>query len=1370
MDDRQTEHVGAYIRRLVIPPDMSVTDAAKTLGVGRPALSKLLNGRASLSSEMALRLEKTFGADRQDLLERQVTSHRPRSIDADRAVAAGRFVPPFLSIKARQVEAWAKNSEARDRLSVLLRTLVHSTGDGLSRVDFPGHDDAQRPGWDGWVESESATPWIPQGKSGWEFGVSQDASSKAACDYAKRLSIARKERAQCTFVFVTPCRWWDKDKWAKAMSATAEWKAVRAYDASDLEQWLEQSIAGQIWLADQLQIRRRGCQTLDRFWENWRSAAEPRITEKIFAATVEAHRTCFKQWLAEPRDRPLYVAADSTGEAVAFLACLFRHPDVPTQERDRAVLFESADTLKALALATSPFIPIVCDQETERELVPLQGRVPCIAVRPRNAVDRASDIVLELLGQEAFRRVLVDMDIERDAVRLARESGRSPTILRRRLAKSDAISLPQWASDRDTARSLLPLTLAGAWHATSNADCKVLSDLTDGTYNAVEENITHLRQLNDPPVWSVGQYRGVASQIDALFAVSPHLTEKDVDLFLESAKSVLSERDPALKLPEDQRWAAAMHGKARDHSEALRKGICETLALLAIHGNSRVQQRLGVDVAARISSLITELLTPLTLDKLLSHDRDLPLYAEAAPEQFLNVLEHDLREAVPVLQGLLRPATPGRWWEAPRRTGLLWALECLAWSPQHLPRVSRILAQLAGTRIDDNWGPKPISSLEAIFHSWTPQTAAPLDDRIRCLKMLTGKFPAVGWQICNTQLERHAIDVSSHRPRWRDCATGVSEVSEDEELAFIRSVLDLAMAWPEHDENTLGDLIEHLDGMSEQDRGRVWSLVDTWAETTADDKAKADLSERISRFVYSLRNSPGGLTVAIQEAARAARKRLLTSDPAIRHGWLFAKPWVAGFDDETDETGDDHDWRKRDERVRELRSKAMAEIWASHRWEGVVRLLDEGDAAEVVGRFAGPQVPNRSNAVEILRTCLCSDAVSGEKLDGFMRGFIASLDAAERPDILRAAGATATVDQAARLFRCAPLGSATWRLLDQQMREVRNVYWSAMSPSRWNWLTEAELAECIDSLLQVKRPRAAFHAMGRNAQSVETSCLKRLLSDLATVHDEAAGSFPVDRHDLSDALDALDGRAGVTREEMALLEYSFLETTEGRKDKTHGIPNLELVVASNPAFFAHAVSLVYKRSDDRQDPPGLHSDDPDRRRVAARKAYALLSRLNCIPGSTADGTVDKTALRAWCTEVRRLCGDHGRLEVGDVHIGELLARGVLDAQGHLAHDPSEQDGVWPWGPVCDVMESIASVHVGRGFHVAVRNARGAHFRGLEDGGDQERQIADTYRVWSRRLSFEYPYVSRVLGRIADSYEREGAWNDSQAGVRRRLFD
>ena len=51
---------------------LSVTDAARVLGVGRPALSAVLNGRASLSPDMALRCEKAFGISMDLLLKMQL--------------------------------------------------------------------------------------------------------------------------------------------------------------------------------------------------------------------------------------------------------------------------------------------------------------------------------------------------------------------------------------------------------------------------------------------------------------------------------------------------------------------------------------------------------------------------------------------------------------------------------------------------------------------------------------------------------------------------------------------------------------------------------------------------------------------------------------------------------------------------------------------------------------------------------------------------------------------------------------------------------------------------------------------------------------------------------------------------------------------------------------------------------------------------------------------------------------------------------------------------------------------------------------------------------------------------------------------------
>ncbi len=65
-------HPGDFIRTEVIQPaGLTVTAAAIALRVSRPALSSLLNGKASLSGDMALRIEKAFGVNMDTLMRMQ---------------------------------------------------------------------------------------------------------------------------------------------------------------------------------------------------------------------------------------------------------------------------------------------------------------------------------------------------------------------------------------------------------------------------------------------------------------------------------------------------------------------------------------------------------------------------------------------------------------------------------------------------------------------------------------------------------------------------------------------------------------------------------------------------------------------------------------------------------------------------------------------------------------------------------------------------------------------------------------------------------------------------------------------------------------------------------------------------------------------------------------------------------------------------------------------------------------------------------------------------------------------------------------------------------------------------------------------------
>ncbi|MFO1101328.1 MAG: HigA family addiction module antitoxin [Methylocystis sp.] len=65
-------HPGGFVKSEIIEPlGLSVTEAARVLGVTRPALSALLNERAALSPEMALRIEKAFGVSMDTLMRMQ---------------------------------------------------------------------------------------------------------------------------------------------------------------------------------------------------------------------------------------------------------------------------------------------------------------------------------------------------------------------------------------------------------------------------------------------------------------------------------------------------------------------------------------------------------------------------------------------------------------------------------------------------------------------------------------------------------------------------------------------------------------------------------------------------------------------------------------------------------------------------------------------------------------------------------------------------------------------------------------------------------------------------------------------------------------------------------------------------------------------------------------------------------------------------------------------------------------------------------------------------------------------------------------------------------------------------------------------------
>lgn len=1258
------------------------------------------------------------------------------------------FVPEFLNIKSIHIENWVdRQIDPRALFPVLLRKLVHSTGENLSKVDFPGHDDSQRPGPDGVVISGSATPWIPEGKSYWEFGLNNNPGSKAKSDYEARLkSISLEERLKSNFVFVTPRRWNGKTDWVNEMNNTKQWKNVCAFDSSDLEQWVEQSILTQIWLAEKMDRTLDGYESLDHAWYHWANATEPVLTEKIFSDSISKYKKDVKSWLNNSSDEPYTVVADSRDEALAFLYCLFNEPEMKGY-KDLTAVFTTGRKLKELISSTTKFIPIINSNEAEREFLNGYTQHHSLIIKTRNEITDNENISLGLLSRESITEGLSEMGIEKDRIeRLISESGKSATILRRRLSKNSAIKKPLWASNIELSKSLVPIIFVGAWDTESKNDWNIVSDITNTDSEDIESNIVKLLSLDDSPVWSSGNYRGIVSKIDALFAVSNIITKPELLNFFDVARRVLSEEDPALELPEEDRWAASIYQKTFSYSRTIRKGICETLVMLSVYGNELFQKRTGVDVEGNINILIQELLEPVTLNKWISHNNNLPYYAEAAPNIFLSLVEKDMKIENSVVFSMIKPVNGGILGTSPPRTGLLWALECLAWKPQNFARSVIILANLSQFEINDNWENKPINSLKAIFRCWMPQTAATVEQRLIILKRLITLYSNVSWKLCMLQInQQDRIGSSSYKPIWRDDAVGAGDIKTYGEIQqFNREVLNILISWENHNEKTLGELLESIHLIPEDDQKKVWKLINEWSET-ANDYSKATLREQIRIVIFTRNSVHKDIKDNFLENAQEIYQKLKPKDIVIRHKWLYINEWVQPFidDDEVLDLGETKG------NIDNLRYSALENIWSEYGFPGIKVLLSYSESGNVIGRYVAKYIDDFDERITFINSILSTTEDMEDKWKLCLQGFLLEL----RPDSLTRLlyELSGNLDEAnqKRLLKCLPFDSSAWQSLEEFSEVAQAEYWKNVHVHSIHD-ESSYLGKICDNLLRAKRPTAALYAICHNLKEFNGAYLEGILLSIAMENKELKGNISLENHIISKTLKTLIEKKDINDERIAHLEILYINRLENTGYEFQAI---EKVNSKSPTLFMELIKLAFRSENMKESSQG----NSEKQQVLGVVAMKVLNKLRTTPGIEEGNIVSSESLRDWVKKARQKSIYLEREDVTDIYIGELLSK-----------SPSNKDGSWPQEGVCIVLEELSSPKIGVGIYTGILNSRGVVFRGPD--GDQERQLATKYQNWAEKLYFEYPYVGNVLNDVAKSYAKEAVHFDVEEEIEKRLLE
>ena len=283
-----------------------------------------------------------------------------------------------------------------------------------------------------------------------------------------------------------------------------------------------------------------------------------------------------------------------------------------------------------------------------------------------------------------------------------------------------------------------------------------------------------------------------------------------------SCPHYLREIDPAFDLPPEERYESFIYGKVLEHSHALRKGIAEGLAILCSQPNIRSYRSLyKTETTTTTARAIHEILDNADWRLWGSLNDVLPILAEAAPNAFLNVVESTLRLTPCPFDELYAQESSGITGRS-YLTGLLWALEGLAWDEEYFVRVCVALGELASRDPGGNWTNRPFNSLVTILLPWLPQTLASIDKRKTAVKTLLNEQPHVGWNLLIALLpNQRQTSHGSYKPSWRNIIPDDWEkgVTHEEYRQQISNYTELAVKGAGHDTARLAELIDHFDNL-----------------------------------------------------------------------------------------------------------------------------------------------------------------------------------------------------------------------------------------------------------------------------------------------------------------------------------------------------------------------------------------------------------------------------------------------------------------------------------------------------------------------------------------------------------------------------
>lgn len=1249
----------------------------------------------------------------------------------------------LLLADATDLKHWADRRDAQALLPELLRRLVLATGNGVEHVSFRSGDGVQLGGWDGKVKAGTSSPFVTADYSGWEAGCDRDVKGKADDDYEARVRDPLDlEPSRTSFVFVTPRRWRDKAKWVAEKRKAGFWKEVIAYDGDDLATWLATAPAVHVWFSIAIGKHPRSAEDLESFCRTWSRVTNPTLADALLLAgrTEEAKKV--EQWaLGQPS--ALSVQADTEDEALAFVLAALRGTKEPGRDTllTRAVVVHDEPTWLQLAAVKTPLLLAPTFRDRSRTAAAAAEGHHVVIALARNEPTQRDTVELPRPRRASAATALQAMGLPLEkAEELAPLARAGLSALRRQLAISPAGLTPAWAAGAQR-RDVLPALLVGRWDERSEGDRAIVAELARRNYDDYRTVLEDLSRTPDPPVRLLGTTWMIAAKDDAWSLLHRVANERDLEIFEALAVKTLSEVNPKFDLSQEQQWLAAVHGKVPTYSSTIREGIADTVAMLGATSDifRLTTTQTGQTWADRIVRRVLE--QAVTVKHWASLGAQLRSLAEASPDSFLDCAERAFRSSSELALGIFTDADGIFSWSP--HTELLWALELLAWSPDHLARAALCLAGLADVDPGGKTTNRPLHSLHEIFLPWHPATAASVKRRIDVLDLIRKKHPKVAWNLlCGLLPSGHGIAMPTPEPRRRDWAPSAKSVLVVDYNALVQAVTHRV----QEDVGTSGErwktVLESLTHLQDADVDATIERLAAIDPTVIEPADRLEIWRSLRSIISRSRefaDATWALPAAALERLDGLYERMQPADRLDRVAWLFnARPEPPKCTEK--------DWRKREEVVQALRREAVESL-ADDDGSQLLRLAEKVEYPRLIG-FALGQLRWEHTTALLTKTLGSPKAAWRELAQGLLFGRL-SVDGHTWIAGLRELPEWTSwlPEQKADCFLPLPFGAATWADLADQESGVRDAYWQQAGYLGHGELSADDRDRATAEFANHGRLATAIRFLGLYARGKQHPPQPQFALELLERigHEESKEGeihWGALAHEIAELLEIAASPPDAPVERIAKLEWLFLRLLDHQRPPKV----LHAAMSRDPSLFVDVLKVVYKARNELKTDAVSQNEQ-----LLASLGHDLLEQWAVLPGRGDGGVLDAPVLNEWIDKARELATAADRSAIADIHIGGLLA-----------HAPGDIDGNWPLSNVRDVVERIASEPLERGIVNGIYNSRGVTSRAVGAGGQQERDLANKYHGYASALADRWPRTSRLLKALGDRYLKEARNEDLAA--------